>query len=491
MSESTTDSRTKEWAPRQAFWIAFGLCLIPLLGWWTIGLLDLDEGFYGAVTGEMLRRNEWVTPYYNGAPWFEKPILLYWASMIGVKLFGGEFGARLPSVAGALGLYSLLYWFGRRYINLHSGLAAMLICGTSLLMVALARMMMTDALLALSLSGCFLLFWHALHGNRWAWGAAGACLGLSILAKGPVGCILFGGVVIWTYITQSDLRISMRSWGWVWGVLAMLAIVATWYVPCYLANGDTFVQKFLIEQNINRFQGGDKAHQMPLLARPFFYPLILLLGMTPWIWRLREARQPGDSRYADVARPFLRYCWGWAGVIFVFFFMSGTQLTHYVLPCLPPLSLILAASWARTRAGETLGWGLFRGFAIASVVLCLIANIGFTLWYQGAKVDELHRLAKIAGRSDLPLVEYQMSRRTADRGTGGLKLMETSHPSILFYTGRPMEIVEDIQGLRSRPGQFLVLTRPGRLTESDLKSLGDVSREPSEGEGYEVYTVKN
>ena len=57
---------------------AFILALIPLLGFWAYGLFDMDEGFYASVTSAMLRRKDWLIPYYNGQPWFEKPILLYW-----------------------------------------------------------------------------------------------------------------------------------------------------------------------------------------------------------------------------------------------------------------------------------------------------------------------------------------------------------------------------------------------------------------------------
>ena len=46
------------------------LAILPLLGWWFYGLFDIDEGFYGAVVAEMNRRGEWITPFYNGKPWF-------------------------------------------------------------------------------------------------------------------------------------------------------------------------------------------------------------------------------------------------------------------------------------------------------------------------------------------------------------------------------------------------------------------------------------
>ena len=58
--------------------LVFLFACLPLFGWWMTGLFDVDEGFYGAVVAEMNRRHEWITPYFNGHPWFEKPILLYW-----------------------------------------------------------------------------------------------------------------------------------------------------------------------------------------------------------------------------------------------------------------------------------------------------------------------------------------------------------------------------------------------------------------------------
>ncbi len=42
------------------------------------------------------------------------------------------------------------------------------------------------------------------------------------------------------------------------GWAAFLVVVAAWYVPCYLVNGQKFIQEFLIEQNINRFWAGTR-----------------------------------------------------------------------------------------------------------------------------------------------------------------------------------------------------------------------------------------
>lgn len=122
-------------------WVAAAL---PLLGWWAYGLLDLDEGFYGAITAEMNRRGEWITPYYNGTPWFEKPILIYWLAKPCIALFGEMIGPRLPSVLCAVGAYAVIAWFGRKRLGDSAAQISVLALGSSLLMVGVSRMMLTD-----------------------------------------------------------------------------------------------------------------------------------------------------------------------------------------------------------------------------------------------------------------------------------------------------------------------------------------------------------
>ncbi len=51
----------------------------------------------------MAETGDWVTPRLYGQPWFEKPILYYWAAAIGFRLhLTAEWAARLPSAVAAL-----------------------------------------------------------------------------------------------------------------------------------------------------------------------------------------------------------------------------------------------------------------------------------------------------------------------------------------------------------------------------------------------------
>jgi len=442
------------------------LALIPLLGWWAYGLFDLDEGFYAAITREMLQRGDWITPHYNGKPWFEKPILLYWVAAPCVALFGDWLGPRLPSVMAALGMYALMFRFSRDWLGERGAAAAVWVCASSLLMVAVSRMMMTDLLLVASLTVGFLLYWRSLQGHLPSRYLFGLCVGLGVLAKGPVAVILTAGVVGWTFWRQPALRSAHRG-GWFISLILCAAVVATWYVPCYIVNRELFVQEFLIKQNLERFQGGDKAHTIGFPVNIIFYPAILLVGMCPWIFRLRRSLRIED--------PFVKFCAGWAMVIFVFFFIGGSKLPHYILPCLPPLALVLGASFRENNEPT-----FARPFVIAAVVQCIIANAGFWGYYQGKfgtdSHAELHALTLEAKSMGEPVIVYQMSRRQSALGTGQLKVQDTSHPSVIFYLGKTVEDVDEPQRLLSAKGT-LVLTRSDRLPPEELRAFQDMGLE--------------
>ena len=52
----------------------------------TPGLFDADEPAYAGAAREMLERGDWVTPYFNGQPRFDKPILFYWPILLAATM---------------------------------------------------------------------------------------------------------------------------------------------------------------------------------------------------------------------------------------------------------------------------------------------------------------------------------------------------------------------------------------------------------------------
>lgn len=447
-------------APRKFGWPqALLVALLPLLGWWATGLFDLDEGFYGAVTAEMNRRGEWITPFYNGKPWFEKPILLYWLAKPCLALFGDQWGPRLPSVLASLGTLALVGWYARRRLSADAAALSVLILGSCLLMVGPGRMMLTDPVLLLCLTGAFLTFWESLVGDRRWRLASAALLGLSVLAKGPVGILLFAPLAGWTFWREKELRPKFKG-EWFLGTAILLIVVASWYLPAYLVNRQVFVQKFLVEQNLERFTGGDQAHTLGfLVSLPFFVP-VLILGMLPWSAYLFTMRRTAGQD------AFHRYLAAWAIVVFAFFSLSGAKLIHYVMPCVPPLAMLIAE---RLIARRGLTKGLLGAAVAWTVAVAVLANAGFYAWYQASGQAEAHRLARYARAQGGSVAIYQMGRREHDMGTGSTRLRETSLPSLLLYLNATALDTDSLPAILQSNCRW-VLTREGRIAPPDLRA---------------------
>ena len=469
------------------WWLIWCIAVLPLLGWYFTGLFDLDEGFYGAVTGEMIRRHEWITPFYNGKPWFEKPILLYWMAKPCVMVFGPWIGARLPSVLSAIGVMAMCARFVRRKSDDRTAQLTVLVLSSSAYFGAMGRLMMTDMPLLLAITGAMLAFWRSIDGEpkQRIWCAF--WLGVGVLAKGPVACILFVPIAGLTFWKLTDQRPAFRGY-WLAGVTVLAAVVAVWYVPAYVANGHEFVQKFLIEQNIGRFTGGDAAHSAGIKTLPM-YAVVLLMGMAPWIFpATKSVFQNVRAPQTDGLGFFLA---SWALVVFTFFTISSAKLPHYVLPCVPPLAILAA------RAVIDKTWPLPVA-QVLTFVMAIGLNFAQLSWYSASGQFEAHRIALYMkfryAPSDICL--YQLSRQTNSRGTGTSKLAETSLPSMVYYLDAAVCESDSWDAVLKQHSQA-IFTRKGRIGEAEIaqaRRIGlQVERDSDTGptEHYDVFTVQS
>jgi len=482
-------------------WIALVLLAsLPLLGWWSYGLFDLDEGFYAAVTSSMIRHHEWITPLYNGQPWFEKPILIYWLSKPSIMAFGQAFGPRLPSVFATIATYAIVAWFMRRVISPMAAVLSLFILGSSLLVIVIGRMMMTDAPLLFFFTAAMLAYFESLIGDpKWKLVSA-VCLGFGVLAKGPVAIILFVLIVLCNWflnrrvpIRKTEIETSYRAdnpslvFGiWILGTLLLLALISTWYVPAYFANGHVFVQKFLIDQNIGRFTGGDQAHTMPFIKSFWFYIPILLVGTFPWIIWLPKAWPKGIApsiERDDQGHPVVslampkqalqRFLAVWLTVVFVFFTISGAKLPHYVLPCAPPIAMLvamyLADQWKDLSRNEIrpklfliIGWLMMSW---------IITQFGFEYWYGKSGQAEAHSFSRQIREQNHgnAVVAFQLPRRNKALGTGQAKIQETSLPSLSFYTNQDLIETDSMDDVLVQASGTWVFTRIGRVPTGEFR----------------------
>src|ERR1700677_734059 len=77
--------------------ITAGLFSLYFFGLTRTGLIGPDDPRYAAIGRAMAATGDWITPRLWGAPWFEKPALLFWMTGAGFKAgLGVDLAPRLP-----------------------------------------------------------------------------------------------------------------------------------------------------------------------------------------------------------------------------------------------------------------------------------------------------------------------------------------------------------------------------------------------------------
>src|SRR6476646_4284441 len=84
----------------------------------TIGWGDLyneTDGQYAGAAREMLESHQWFTPTNDGIPRLQKPLLLYWAIAVSLKIFSLNTAAvRLPMALATMASIAFTFLIGDR-----------------------------------------------------------------------------------------------------------------------------------------------------------------------------------------------------------------------------------------------------------------------------------------------------------------------------------------------------------------------------------------
>jgi 4-amino-4-deoxy-L-arabinose transferase-like glycosyltransferase len=368
-------------------------CFFSQLG--AIGLVGPDEPRYAEVAREMAQGGDWVTPRLYGEPWFEKPILYYWAAAAGFKLsLDNEVAARLPSALAALLALLSICWAAWRFYGKETAWTTALIFPTCIGALAFSRAATPDMLFAASLAcamataGEVLSRVGALQSKstsaRDAGGHAllllfGASLGCGTLAKGPAALLLAGGAIaLWA--------LAARRWKYAFRLAHPLAMIAftlialPWYLLCALRNPE-FLRTFLFLHNFERYLTPVFKHEQPF----WFFGLVLLLGLLPWTALLSgPVKKMAERGRTWRESPGLFFaCWAIFPVIF--FSFSRSKLPGYVLPAFPALALLMARGIADGDATSS----RFNRWLLAGVGVTWIALLGLPIsrWLEHVPMD--------------------------------------------------------------------------------------------------------
>ena len=398
------------------FFLFYGLT--PLLGGDGLGLVGADEPRYAQIAHEMLghfdsahtikdRLSACVTPYLYGHPWLEKPALYYWRAMFVFQEFGvHDWAARLPSTSFAFMMVALIYLHMRRF-RPGGHLDAALITVACAGMMGFSRGASTDmqlaAPLAIGLLGWYA--WYETDSKFWLFDIY-FFTGVATLAKGPVAPFLALVIVTAFSALRRDWSLLRRSIWWP-GIVLYFAMVLPWFIAVQHQN-PTFFREFFLEHNLERFATNKYQHSQPF----WYYLVVVLLATMPWTviairalgdgiqtslceWKIRRsslckpcAGLPGDA--------FPEFLVLWAIIPILFFSFSKSKLPGYILPSIPPITILTGDYLFRCR-----NKGLSRLVLIGHAVLCGIMTLFALLlpWFvapHGAQMPPLPKLIAAA-----------------------------------------------------------------------------------------------
>ncbi len=330
----------------RADWILLaGFC--AFLFFWGLnyfGLIGADEPRYAQVAREMFAGHNWITPVLGGEPWLEKPVFYYWQAIAAYSIVGvSDWASRLPSAFDATLLVVAVYLFLRRFRpGFHLDGALMTVSCAAV--IGYARAASMDMPLAAAFTTA-LLGWYAWYESGHKAYLAGfyLCLGLGMLAKGPVAPLLAGSIIVIFAWRKRDIALLWRTL-WLPGILLFCVVALPWYIAVQLKNPE-FFRIFILEHNLARFGTNLYHHQQP----SWYYVPVAFLGLLPWTVIVVAATFKAIQSWWSVGKSYVQaedqwdaFLVIWVLVPLLFFSFSQSKLPGYIVPAVPAGTLLVA-----------------------------------------------------------------------------------------------------------------------------------------------------
>lgn len=320
-------------------WLLFAVLLFSLfwhLGTW--GVTESSEARYAEIPREMIETGNWTLPQYLQILHFDKPLMTYWITAIGIKIFGtNAFAVRFFLQIAFLVQIYLVY---RITIELFANkkmacYAAIIYCGLPLVLISV-RNLTTDAYLntfALLATLFYILYYKRLK-VKWLY-AFFICLGLTIFTKGPVGILLPLLMIYPIYqILGSREKADTRAYHFYIGILISLAIGGWWFFQLMMSS-PSFYDFFIGQQLIDRVaNAGTLKRSQPFWYYIAFLPIFTLPMLTLLIGSFFSClKSKSKLKWLIVLGVLLPL---------LLFSLSSSKLVLYILPIMPYLAMILA-----------------------------------------------------------------------------------------------------------------------------------------------------
>ncbi len=360
------------------------LLMAAFLSLWRLDIpLQGSEGRWGCISKEMMDTGDYFSMTIGGTPYPDKPFGSYWLIALTSKLTGtlNERVTRLPSALCFILATYVVFLLGKRTVGALPGAVGACLFATTFRLLFFSRVASADPHTVLGVGVAMLLILEASEDPRgWHIPALGAVMGLTSLMKGLGGlAVPCFAAFLWT--------VAVRGFSWIRPLptaLGALTLALTLGVPLaipWLLRGDTGPAELLWRESVTRgFKPFD--HVEPW----YFYLWNQFELLAPWSALLPAALVLAWNRVRDHARakggfslrmydrsedrrrlfPLFGYL-----AIFLFFTLSGSRRTYYLMPIAPFFSLMVAEALLETGPGWV---ARLRRWALAA--LAVLGKVG-------------------------------------------------------------------------------------------------------------------
>jgi len=454
----------------------------------TRGLWEPDEGFYANAALGMIDSGDYLVPRLNGAPFLDKPPLIYWLQAAGVRLLGrSEWGLRLGH-ALLFAASALLVGATARRASPVAVVDASLLYATLPLAFIAANVLTPDTPLAfglaLALYGLARLETRSAHeSSRLGWMLAGLGFAVALLAKGPAALPFAAAALVHRALGGRLLATLSDRWAWA-GVGLALAPAVAWYSAIVLrlpGAGDYLLDQQvigrLVSTHLERNAGWTGALRV--------YLPTLLVGLAPWAlysarhlrrslpraWQERHAGTP--SRQVELLLAL------WTLLPLAAFFAASSRLPLYLLPLAAPVAVLAhLALAAESPVPRDRSQALTRGLLVAALSLFAVkAGASYLHDYRDSR-GMAEELAAILPPSIHRVVSIDVNRNgLALYREGGIEWVTKDPTPYPFYS--PLEtFAEEMAEIAACPRNHALIVAPRDVEEvlSALTRAGQLCR---------------
>ncbi len=364
-----------------------------------------SEFRWAEIAREMLVTHNYFWPTINGRVYYDKPLGSYWLVIFSTPFTGGlnEAATRLPCAIAGLLAVAILMLLVRRLYDARTAILAGVILATSFSFVFFSRNASADVETLTGELAALLLFNHyEERGGGWwvvglwlimaATSLTKGLLGfaLPLLVIGVYSCLRDGGAQFFEAIFRGALierirwLVERNRWFFNWYTVAGIALGGlVYYLPFEISSrlmGSEKGLAMVYRENVVRF-----FHPFDHRGPIYLYVYVIFALMAPWSALLPAALvethglRHGGAEPARADRFALVYFWA----TFIFFTVSGSRRSYYILPILPAAAILVARTLAYPGESElrsmiarrllTAGYAIVAFAAIAAVVLLIPA----------------------------------------------------------------------------------------------------------------------